>query len=274
MNDKKYLAVGGKGFCNCFKNLMSVLRLNEHSKTTVQRCGLVLEDKSIMFDHENDKTTDYIEHRGWRLKVLEADTDIPINFCEVFDRTHPKWTDSVNVDKRHVDHQYLKIPLSFRKKINDLIESRFKVRHELLEIVDKFYQEHGPYDSVHLRTFCPNRTYAMQSRYEYYLNTQKNKFIEAINSCQSDKVFVSYDYMPELNDVISKCNNKQIITFNKLNFNVPLYKERAVDFNEFLNDFIDLLLLSKGNQMILHELSTFSEVAWFYSNCNENVVII
>lgn len=274
MSDKKYLAVGGKGFCNCFKNLMSVLRLNDQSKTTVQRCGLIFEDKNLMFDPTFDKKSDYVEHRGWRLKVLDSDNDIPINFCEVFSQDHPKWTDSVNIDRRHVDHQYLKIPISFRKKITDLINSRFKIKNELLEIVNNFYEKHGPYDSVHLRTFCTNRTYAMQSRYDYYINTQKNKFIDAINSCQNKKVFISYDYVPELKDVISKCKSKEIILFDKLNFNVDMYEEGVVNFNDFLNDFINLLILSKGNRMILHELSTFSEVAWYYSNCNEDIVVI
>lgn len=272
--NNKYLAVGGKGFCNCFKNLISVLRLNPESKTTVQRCGLVLEDENLMFNPLVDNKTEYIEHRGWRLKVLETDTDIPTNFCEVFDRNHPKWTDSVNADRRHVDHQYLKIPISFRKKIQDLIESRLKIKKPILKIIDEFCKKHGPFDSVHFRTFTPQRTYAMSSRYQYYLDHQKQKYIDEINACKNKKVFVSYDYLPELEKIIDKCKNKEIIVFNNLNFGLDKFEEGAINFNDFLNDFINLILISKGEKMILHELSTFSEVAWYYSNFNENIIIV
>lgn len=274
MNSQKYLAVGGKGFCNCFKNLMSVLRLNQNSKTTVQRCGLVLEDQNIMFDSKKDNKSEYLDYRGWRLKVLDSDTDIPVGFCEIYERNHPKWTDSINQDRRHVDHQYLKIPLSFRKKINNLIESRFIVKKFITDVVDGFYKEYGPYDSVHLRTFTPSRTYAMNSRYNYYLQVQKKRYIEEINSCKNKKVFITYDYFPEFEDLITNCKSKEIITFNNLKFNIEDFTEGSINSNDMINDFINLLLLSRGDRMILHELSTYSEVAWFYSKCNEDIIII
>ena len=37
------------------------------------------------------------------------------------------------------------------------------------------------------------------------------------------------------------------------------------------NDFIDMVLLSKGNHMVLSTISTYSEAAWYLGGCNENI---
>lgn len=273
MNDKKYIATRLKGFCNCFKNLMSVLRLHPESKTTMKRCATVLQKDNIIFDGKNPH--EYIERNNWRLEVLPSDTDIPIGFFTPVPRDHPEWTDHVNSDCRHVDHQFLRIPMSFRKKINDMIDQDFKVKTFIIDIVNEFVKDNGAFDSVHLRTFSPNRTYAMKSRYDYYINKQRELFIEEINNCKNNKIFISYDYLPELEYIKEQCKSKQIITFQSKNFdNIEQYNEGYINTTDLINDFINLLILSRGEKMILHKLSTFSEVAWYYSKCNENISII
>ena len=48
---------------------------------------------------------------------------------------------------------------------------------------------------------------------------------------------------------------------------ISLYTQSSL----YSNDFLDMILLSKGIEMILCRISTYSEVAWYLSKCNKNI---
>lgn len=256
-----YVTSGGGGMGNQLKKFISALRLNTDSKGHLSYFNNVFKDQTLC---KLDSSKQYTSLNTWRIIVLPTDVDIPNNFC--------KYT---NVDKgfhncdengRNVDHEYLRIPVSFRKKIINLVQTRLQFSELVNDKVNDFTNKHGSYSSVHIRSFkadnFPNdksSRYAQQ-RHENWINNGRQSCVNYINDLKDTNILISSDSQSECDYVKSQCKNKHFIQY------ISEHSHRSHE-----NDFIDMVLLSKGNHMILSTISTYSEVAWYLSGCNENI---
>lgn len=245
---------------NHIKKLISALRLHPDSKTHLSYFDTIFKDKSI---NVLDPSIRYNSINTWRIKVLPYDIDIPNGFCKY---TLPeKGFSDYDPNGRNVDSEYLRIPITFRKKIINLIKEKLEFSDVVNDKVNTFINNHSNYHSVHLRTFKADNLsndrsskYALQ-RHNDWMSTGRKLCLNYIENLPDGKIFVSSDSTSEFNYIVSKFPNKKFIRY----INSP---ERT-----HIDDFVDMVLLSKGDHMILNTISTFSEVAWYFSGCNENI---
>lgn len=260
-NNMSYITTGGGGMGNQLKKFISALRLNPNSKSHMSYYANIFKDKSLCV---LDSKTQYTGLNTWRIIVLPSDTDIPDNFCKY--TTPDKGFHNCDVNGRNIDHEYLRIPISFRKKIINLIETRLQFSDLVNDKVNDFTNKYGSYSSVHIRSFkadnFPNdksSRYAQQ-RHENWVNVGRQSCINYINDLKDTNILISSDSQSECDYIKSQCKNKHFIQY------ISDHSHRSHE-----NDFIDMVLLSKGNHMILSTISTYSEVAWYLSGCNENI---
>ena len=111
-----YITTGGGGMGNQLKKFISALRLKSSSKAHLSYYTKIFKDKSLCV---LDPGARYTELNTWRIMVLPSDTDIPDGFCKY--ATADKGFHFCDANGRNVDHEYLRIPVSFRQKIILLI---------------------------------------------------------------------------------------------------------------------------------------------------------
>lgn len=160
--------------------------------------------------------------------------------------------------KSCIDVRYLNIPESIKQEYLQIIKN-FKIRDEIINNVDKYNLTN--YLGVHIRTWFADRIHS-GNRYEYYLKV-KNNFIDFINNSEYNNIFIAIDDEYEKNDIIKKIKDKNILTYINND-----------NLDRLQNDFSELLLLSKCEYLVGSLNSTFTELAWWYSNCNKNIKII
>lgn len=283
VNKVVYIATGGGGLGNQIKKLISAKRLHSDSKTDISYFRDLFK-RTDLYHHGNRYGKDMCT---WRFLVLPCDSEIKKGFNrhtignEIIGNGFT-WYDpysdwSVNKDGRNVDCEYLRIPTEYTNKILKVIDEYFTIHDDIKIKVDEFIKAHPKFSTVHLRSYNsddfvkngPNRrgdsNPRAKARHSYYLSKQKNKIINYINNLTEELIYVSSDNRNELNDIKILCPTKKIITYTEL-----YGKAFSSDYS---NDFLDMVLLSKGIEMVLCRISTFSEVAWYFSKCNKNIFL-
>lgn len=278
---KKYIATGGGGIGNQIKKLVSAKRLHSDSQTDLSYFNDLFENQNLYHNGQRSGT----EMCTWRFLVLPEDIEISKNFNihttgdEVIGQGFT-WYDpyshwSFNEDGRNVDCEYLRIPKEYRNKILKIFNDYLEIHKSIQTQVDKFLKRYNNYSSIHLRsynadTFVKNganrggdRNARARARHQYWKDVQQNTLYEYVNQLQHDVVYVSADNRNEIVQLKNKFPNKKFIQYTDV-YNKPFA-------NDYANDFLDMILMSKGIEMILCRISTFSEVAWYMSNCNENI---
>ena len=260
-NNMPSVTSGGGGMGNQIKKFISALRLHPESKSHMSYFGNIFKDKTLC---QLDSKQQYTPLNTWRIVTLPSDSEIPVGFCKF--STLDKGFHNCDVNGRNIDHEYLRIPHSFRKKIINLIQNRLQYSDLVNNKVDDFIKNHESYSSVHIRSFkADNFSNDKSSRYALerhlnWVNVGRQTCIDHINNLSDNKILISSDSQSEFNIVKSQCHNKQFIRYATNN------SDRSHE-----DDFIDMVLLSKGNHMVLNTISTYSEVAWYLSGCNENI---
>jgi len=254
-----YLTTGGGGMGNHIKKLISALRYHPESKGHLSYFNTIFKDKSI---NVTDPTIRYRDINTWRIRVLPHDVDIPNGFCKY--TLQERGFSDCDTNGRNIDSEYLRIPISFRNKIVRLIREKLEVSDVVNDKVNNFINNYGNYHSIHLRTFKADNfindtssKYALQ-RHNDWVNRGRHLCLSYIESLPDGQIFVSSDSKSEFNYITSKFPNKKFIQYN-------------IDKRNHTDDFVDLILLSKGDYMILNTISTFSEVAWYFGGCNEKI---
>jgi len=256
-----YITTGGGGIGNQLKKFISALRLKSSSKAHLSYYTKIFKDKSLCV---LDPGVRYTELNTWRIMVLPSDIDIPNGFCKY--STADKGFQFCDANGRNVDHEYLRIPVSFRQKIIDLINTRLQFSDMVNNKVKEFVDQHGSYSSVHIRSFNADNFVGDKSsiyaaeRHANWVGTGRQLCIDYINNLSDTKILITTDSQSECDFIKSRCENKQFIQYTTEHSN-----------RTYENDFIDMVLLSKGNHMVLSTISTYSEVAWYLGGCNENI---
>lgn len=242
-----------QGFSNRIKNIVSCYRMSENveimwdSVVSKHRNQI---DISILDYFPNLVLTDTIEGKqtriGWRLEVF--DDDLPDNFEE--DENIAKSICSSN--GKGIDFEYQRIPQKVKDSYVDCFK-KLNINPKILELVDSFSQKEFETDtiSVHIRSW-----FDCGQRKQMFYNIQK--FFDIMDQYQYGKFFIAIDDQSILPEIKNRYGENRIITYP-----YP---------NEYIG-FVDQLLLSKNYELIASPTSTFSEVAWWFSECKSNVKV-
>jgi hypothetical protein len=279
----KYIATGGGGIGNQIKKLVSAKRLHPDSQTDLGYFNDLFANQNLY--HNNNRHG--IEMCTWRFLVLPEDNEIPKNFNvhttgnEVIGQGFT-WYDpysywSFNEDGRNVDCEYLRIPETYRNKILKIFKDYLQVHSNIQYYVDEFRKEYGQFASVHLRSYNADEFVKnganrggdanprARARHQYWNNVQRTQLYEYVKQLKEDVVYISSDNRLEIESLKSSCPTKKFIHYT------DVYKKPFE--SDYTNDFLDMVLLSKGIEMVLCRISTYSEVAWYLSKCNKNIKI-
>jgi hypothetical protein len=192
---------------------------------------------------------------GWRLFNFKNSYIHPID-CNINDNMSTS-----------LDFKYNNIPIYIKEEYLQIIKE-LEIQPIIINNVSNFIGNNlnTPYLSVHIRTWMTFNSFEdNRSSYERYSHYNKNifNFITAINDSPFNLIFIATDNKTEIQHILDNIINKKIIFY-----------ERNPNLNSLQNDFSELLILSKGSSIIGSYISTFTEMAWWYSGCIENIIII
>ena len=241
-----------KNICDAFKELFKNEIIYEQN-TDKFKLLYINEQNSI----KSLNNSDNIILNGWRLYNKNF-IDIPV-FKSVNGDIFPD-----NIENS-IDFKYNNIPTTIKDEYLQLLK-KLEINDNINNVINRITSKYQEFLSVHIRTW---KTFGSLEdnrsdlpRYNHYLKN-RDYFIEYINKSNYKDVFISTDNKDEIQYIIKNINNKNIF-----------FTERNENLSNLQNDFIDIIILSKGKEIIGSFISTFTEMAWWYSNCNKNIIII
>jgi hypothetical protein len=166
-----------------------------------------------------------------------------------------------------LDFKYNNIPNNIKSDYLKLIDN-LKINTLIINNVNNFIKSKlkEKYLSVHIRTWYTFNSFednrSDNNRYNHFIEN-KQEFINNINQSDLKIIFIATDNKNEIEFILNNIKNKEIIFY-----------EKNKELSNIQNDFSELLILSKGTSIIGTYISTFTELAWWYSRCNENIIII
>ena len=147
------------------------------------------------------------------------------------------------------------MPKTYTDKILNIFDKYFIINPNIHIWVNKFKLKYPEYSSIHIRSyksddFCKNganrggdNNPRAQSRHRYYNNIQKPLIDKYIKELKHNLIYISSDNRKDIEDLKIRFPEKTFIHYTDV-FNKPFE-------SDYSNDFLDMILLSKGIEMIL-----------------------
>jgi hypothetical protein len=159
-----------------------------------------------------------------------------------------------------IDFEYDKIPERLKKTYSDIF-SIFELKRHIQKRINGFAKRHFNEHtiSVHIRTYNDAAGTSGKKRGIYSFNI--DSFISQMKNQDDNCNFFVCSDSDEAIEQIKDVFGDRIATFDS-----------GVKTTE--EDIIDLYLLSKNKLIIGTKNSTFTEVAWWLSDCKMNVIIV
>ncbi len=260
------IVLPNSGISNRLKSLISASLLGDAYKVYWPPelfCGLRYADIFCDISREVDHIQeDSLILNTWRFELpMELRNLLPTGFSDC--STGYKGIDFPGDNQaRTIDFEYLKIPqpiLSILKKkfaqLHFSEEIWARVNAQLLKMPDQ-------YVGVHARTWI-NEPDRIQKWFNF------DDFVKTCSRFQDKELFVTSDD-PGFIEKLSRSLNKKLIIMNRSEQRVPKpWQQNSRE--EMLDDVVELLVLSRASQLVLTAMSTYSEVAWFFGGCTEDV---
>lgn len=268
------------GLCNFLKTILSVFEIVSETHTQTK---FICPNLSKVFNQlyindliytssTNNFQNIYIQNNDF-ISKLKNNSKLILTGWRLYNRNMEDIKSFKSIDLKSfpdnltnsIDFKYNNIPFQIKEKYIQLL-NKLKINQGVLECVNKITNKYEQFLSVHIRTWKTSGSFqdnrSSSSRYNHYFNNRDN-FIKFINESKLTNVFISTDNLQEIQYIIDKIENKNIFYYTKNKI-----------LSKLQNDFVDLLILSRGTQLIGSHISTFTEMAWWYSNCNKNIIII
>tara|TARA_B100000029_G_scaffold428764_1_gene438822 strand:+ start:2228 stop:3115 length:888 start_codon:yes stop_codon:yes gene_type:complete len=287
---------GGLG--NRIKSWVSSMRLDKDTKVYWKVLPNMPATFSELFSNNCQVDTVPIKantYKSWRLAVLPEDECIlPNHFSTVGAATHPivrgigkmlwelkgRQTDryrymiypkghskrSTRSDAKHIDLEYERIPAVIRNYYVPFFK-QIQVKPEILKQADSWSKKNLDANviGVQVRTW---RDY--QRRYRKYYIPSKKRLRTLLDKSKNDARFLVVSDSDEVTPWLSEIyGSNRILQF-------PRRTKRAESYasvDGITEDLIDLVLLSKTEQIFASYLSTFSEVAWWMGGARAKVSV-
>ena len=248
------------GLANRIKNIISCLRIDPDvevvwNSTLHSPSGLVGTKLNDYFSNLKEcKNVDNKRVRSsWRFEVFPD--ELPKNFSTIDDKIEKLFGKKFKPIIPHgktIDFEYERIPEEIKKSYIECF-NKLKIEESILESVEKFSKSFDDGTiSVHIRTWHddPPRNQKL---------FDMTKVLSLMKEYTDSNFFVTSDSMSAINYLKQEFGENRILTYPHN--------------NENLDCFIEILLLSKNKILIGSPISTFSEMAWWFSGCKSKVKI-
>lgn len=224
------------------------------SNNTILDCDVGSLERIINVNKNNNSIYQIF---GWRLFNLYK-LNIPIF------SNNPLFQDDLN---NSIDFKYTNIPSYIQTEYINVI-NRFTINDKILKNVSIFLKKmnNEAFTGVHIRTWKTfgslkdNRSDI--NRYNYFI-LNRHKFIEYINNTPYKNIFIATDNLYEIKFIVENIQNKNIFFY-----------EYNDELHNMQNTFSEILILSRASELIGSSISTFTEMAWWHSKCNNNIKIV
>jgi len=193
----------------------------------------------------------YIPYSTWRL-IIFKDDNIPIGFSQNVCNFSP--------NGQSIDFEYERIPKEIKTEYIKLFK-RLILADGIKNRVDSFAKNNFNKNtvSVHIRAWCD--PLGVRGINKGIVKFNLNDFISAMKKEDDSKNFFIASDSDDVIDKIKREFGKRIIC-------------RDISSKSTEDDLMDLYLLSKNDKIIGTEHSTFTEVAWWLSECSADIYIV
>lgn len=247
------------GLCNNLKCYLSSMRIGDLNGLDVATdCADLVQIYSNL-SHVSDFSERIVakNYCDWRLAVFEQDA-LPKGFAK---SSESMGFEGANKDRLNIDFEYHHIPASIQKIYLDYLK-KMDIRINLERYARNFSIQNFTADtvSVHLRTWLTDDWDQAPKRHQHFFNEEKYRKI--IEKHLDNGIFLSSDNNRYAERIKAEYGDS-IITVERDGLKDPV---------EFA--FINLLLLSRNSIIYGSKISTYTEMAWWYSGCTAEVILI
>tara|TARA_Y100001933_G_scaffold251478_1_gene289224 strand:+ start:486 stop:1343 length:858 start_codon:yes stop_codon:yes gene_type:complete len=279
------ITLGNRGLCNILKSIISNFIILEKNNNKDKVFYICYDEYSILNNKAKDlplvgrlpgkledifincKKTNSQKNgnKNWRIITFKDDNLKDKIFYMNKDKHSNEFGD--------IDLLYDKIPEFIKERIITNLK-KMEIDRKVNKIINNYYKKLNFDENTISVQINPVRIYTKIKKtqiwdlneFENYMrkpNSLIDLFVKEMKKYDKKyKFFVSLSYMKFLDIFIKEFGNDRIIY-------TPFPQNRT-----FCEDFIDLQLLSKNKTIIGTYLSTFCELAYYYSKCKSKVIII
>jgi len=274
----KYIVKLNGGLCNTIKAIISYFRLCDNETIVVynnkDKYKSLANTNNGIFPGSLKKLFQNVEEKKvfpenseivktWRIKTFKKDN--------LSDDIYYSYKDKYSNEYGDIDFMYDKIPNNMKINIIENLK-KIKIKKDILDKVNKLSSKFN--DKTISVQINPIRIYTALKNNPNFSSEEMEKFMRKKNSFIYDVVNEMKKYDDSFNFYLSISYKPLIdIFFNEFTKERIIYFENEQN-REWYSDMVDLLLLSKNKIIIGTTLSTFCEVAWFYSGCKSQVKLI
>lgn len=254
-----YVARQRGGLCNNLKCYLSASRMaaRQDARVTTDCEDLLTLHRNLVVADPADRNTRPIDVHSWRLAVMPED-DLPAGFAR---SPESRGFADADPDGRNIDFEYQRIPPLLRRNYLDQLETLTPKSH-LMEIVRTFAAERFGPDTVsmHLRTWLTDHwDRAPKRNARYYDEAAYRRVIER----HPDRtIFLSADNASHASRLVADYGDR-LITW-----------DTDASLSAVESAYINLRLLGSNGHIVGSRLSTFTEMAWWYTGCRATVTLL
>ena len=279
------ITLGNRGLCNILKSIISNFIILEKDNNNEKIFYICYDESSIINNKAKDlplvgrlpgKLEDIFinckktnsqknSNNNWRIITFESDN--------LKDKIYYKNKDKYSNKYGDIDLLYDNIPKFIKKRIVRNLKN-MEISPKINELIKKYYKKLNFNENTISVQINPVRIYTkIKGKQVWDLDEFENDmkkpnslidlFVQEMKKYDKKyKFFVSLSYMKFMDIFINEFGKERIIY-------TPFPQNRT-----FCEDFIDLQLLSKNKIIIGTYISTFCEMAYYYSECKSKVIII
>ena len=281
--------LGNRGLCNILKSIISNFIILEKKNNNNKIIKICYDESSIINNKAKDlplvgrlpgKLEDIFTNckkvsyslkkkrkynKNWRIVTFKSDQLNHNIYYSHKDNYSNKYGD--------IDLLYDKIPRFIQKRIIRNLK-KININPKVNKIINDYYKKLNFDENTISVQINPVRIYTKIKKSQIWdldefendmrkPNSLIDLFVKEMKKYDKKyKFFVSLSYMKFIDIFIKEFGNDRIIY-------TPFPQNRT-----FCEDFIDLILLSKNKIIIGTYISTFCEMAYYYSKCKSEVIII
>ncbi len=239
-----------RGLCNVIKALVSMLRQDLNGKIYWRNKGMLQCKFSDLFT--NDLEIHSIpkgfpkKNRvgGWRFYISKEDKNM------------------LPPGMKYIDFEYERIPVEIKEKIMrtvKILQPTAEISKEVELFSNKFDKKTV---SVHVRNWVGGGGKARRERHSRF---RIEEYFKVLDKMSDKHFFVASDSVKMIEQLVQRYGKERIsFRSHPLNFS----REGST------SALIDVLLLSKNKIIVGSHHSTFTEMAWWFGECQANVVRI
>ena len=275
-----YIITVHAGLCNTIKSMISYYRINDNKNKNI-----------IVYNNKNDYNSMALINNGIlpgslknlfenveekkvipkNSKIIRTWRIITFKNDNLNDNIYYSYRDKYSNKYGDIDFMYTKIPNNIKESIINNLQ-KIIIKKDILDEVKIISSKFN--DKTISVQINPIRIYTALKNNPNFSSDEMENFMRKKNSFIYDIVNEMKKYDDSYNFYLSISYKPLIdIFFNEFTKERIIYIEHE-QTREWYFDMIDLLLLSKNKIIIGTALSTFCEVAWFYSGCKSEIKLI